>query len=70
MGKQTFAKMQKLLEENGLPGDTPALLAEAVATPSQKLIKSTISKLAKSLKRYFPTPRFNILWSTVLYGFS
>jgi len=50
MGKQTFAKMQKLLEENGLPRDTPALLAEAVATPSQKLIKTTIRKIAKSLK--------------------
>ena len=51
MGKQTFAKMQKLLEENGLPRDTPALLAEAVATPSQQLIKTTIGKLAKSLKK-------------------
>ncbi len=50
MGKQTFAKMQKLLRENGLPEDTPAILAEAVSTPNQKLVKSTISKLAKSLK--------------------
>ena len=54
MGKQTFAKMQKLLEENGLPRDTPALLAEAVATPSQRLIKTTISELAKSLKKDTP----------------
>ena len=50
MGKQTFAKMQKLLEENGLARDTPALLAEAIATPNQKLIQTTIGKLAKSLK--------------------
>ena len=50
MGKQTFAKMQKLLRENGLPEDTPAILAEAVSTPNQKLVKTTISKLAKLLK--------------------
>ena len=50
MGKQTFVKMQKLLWENGLPEDTPALLAEAVSTPNQKLVKTTISKLAKLLK--------------------
>ena len=35
MGKKTFSKMQKLLAEHGLPDDTPALLAEAVATPEQ-----------------------------------
>ena len=50
MGKQTFSKLQKLLEEHGLPENTPALLAEAVATPNQKLTQTTISELAKLLK--------------------
>ncbi len=47
MGKKTFSKMQKLLAEYGLPDDTPAILAEAVATPEQKLKRTTIIKLAK-----------------------
>lgn len=51
MGKQTFSRMQKKLKEHGLPEDTPALLAEAVATPSQKLTRTTISKLSKFLKK-------------------
>ena len=50
MGKQTFSKLQKLLKEHGLPENTPALFAEAVATPNQKLTRTTISELAKSLK--------------------
>ena len=41
--------MQKLLAEHGLPDDTPALLAEAVATPEQRLKRTTISKLATLL---------------------
>ena len=49
MGKKTFSKMQKLLAEYGLPDDTPAILAEAVATPEQKLQRTTIIKLAKML---------------------
>ena len=49
MGKKTFSKMQKLLAEYGLPDDTPALLAEAVATPEQTLKRTTIIKLAKIL---------------------
>ena len=51
MGKQTFSKMQKMLEKYGLPEDTPALLAEAVATPNQKLMRTTIGRLAKLLKQ-------------------
>ena len=49
MGKKTFSKMQKLLAEHGLSDDTPALLAEAVATPEQTLKRTTIIKLAKML---------------------
>ena len=49
MGKKTFSKMQKLLAEHGLPDDTPALLAVAVATPEQTFKRTTISKLAKML---------------------
>ena len=49
MGKRTFGKMQALLEDHGLPADTPALLAEAVATPDQKLTRTTMGELAAQL---------------------
>ena len=49
MGKRTFGKMQALLEDHGLPADTPALLAEAVATPDQKLTRTTMGELATQL---------------------
>lgn len=49
MGKRTFGKMQALLEDHGLPADTPAILAEAVATPDQKLTRTTMGELATQL---------------------
>ena len=49
MGKRTFGKMQKMLEAHGLPADTPALLAEAVATSEQKLTRTTMGALAEKL---------------------
>ena len=33
----------------GLPGDTPALLAEAVSTPAQRLHRTTIAALAEEM---------------------
>ena len=36
MGKRSFSQLQKKLASQGLPDDTPALLAEAVSTPQQK----------------------------------
>ena len=63
MGKKTFSKLQKLLAEHGLPDDTPALLAEAVATSEQKLKRTTISNLAKLLNSdSSPNP------ALILYG--
>lgn len=49
MGKRTFPLLQKALEEQGLPADTPALLAEAISTPDQKLIFTTMGALAQQL---------------------
>ena len=49
MGKRTFAGLAKRLIEHGLPGDTPALLAEAVSTPAQKITRFTIETLAHHL---------------------
>ena len=63
MGKKTFSKIRKLLLEHGLPDDTPAILAEAVTTPEQKLKRTTISNIANLLESdSSPNP------ALILYG--
>lgn len=49
MGKRTFPALAAALIAHGLPPDTPALLAEAVSTPDQRLHRSTVTALAKTL---------------------
>ncbi|WP_299280918.1 uroporphyrinogen-III C-methyltransferase [uncultured Tateyamaria sp.] len=50
MGQRTFPAFAEMLMEAGLPGNTPALLAEGVSTPQQALHRSTVSELAKKLE--------------------
>lgn len=50
MGKRTFAGLAARLVEHGLPGDTPAMLAEAVSTPAEKLTRYTVTSLATHLE--------------------
>jgi uroporphyrin-III C-methyltransferase len=49
MGKRTFPVLAAALIAHGLSPDTPALLAEAVSTPDQRLVRSTIAGLAALL---------------------
>ncbi|HEY9019032.1 MAG TPA: uroporphyrinogen-III C-methyltransferase [Paracoccaceae bacterium] len=49
MGKRTFPALVADLVAHGLPASTPALLAEAVGHPHQRLQRSTIAELADSL---------------------
>ena len=49
MGKRTFPALAAALIAQGLPPDTPALLAEAVSTPDQRLLRSTVAALAARL---------------------
>lgn len=49
MGKRTFPALAAALIEHGLPPDTPALLAESVSTPDQRLHRSTVAALAETL---------------------
>lgn len=49
MGKRTFAALAEALIARGLPGDTSALLAEAVGKPEQVLSRGTVSTLAARL---------------------
>jgi uroporphyrin-III C-methyltransferase len=49
MGKRTFPALARALIAHGLPSNTPALLAEAVSTPEQRLVRSTVAELAATL---------------------
>jgi uroporphyrin-III C-methyltransferase len=49
MGKRTFPGLAARLVAAGLPGTTPAMLAEAVSTPAEKLQWFTIDSLATYL---------------------
>lgn len=46
MGRRTFSKLAEKLMTAGLPEDTPALLAESVSTPDQKLSRMSVRELA------------------------
>lgn len=49
MGKRTFPALLSALRAKGLPGDTPAILAEAVSTPEQIVHRATVTELAEKL---------------------
>jgi uroporphyrin-III C-methyltransferase len=53
MGKRTFPKLYEILHAHGLPADTPALLAEGVSGPEQRLTRTTIAALAAQLSSAF-----------------
>lgn len=50
MGQRSFARLAEGLREHGLPGDTPALFAEAVGHPQQRLLRTTVDGLARELQ--------------------
>jgi uroporphyrin-III C-methyltransferase len=49
MGKRTFPALAEALIANGLPPTTPALLAESVSLPDQRLRRTTVADLAREL---------------------
>lgn len=49
MGKRTFPALAAALMAQGLPPDTPAMLAEAVGTPEAAYTRSTVADLAAAL---------------------
>lgn len=51
MGKRTFPRLLAMLTAHGLPGDTPAILAEGVSTPNQHVERFTVSSLAETLSK-------------------
>ncbi len=62
MGKRTFPLLVEALRSHGLPLDTPALMAESVSTPDQKLRRATIGALAEQLQSEIGTAPALILY--------
>ena len=56
MGARSFPGFAAGLIAAGLRPDTPALLAEAVGHPGQRLTRTTVAALAQSLAAQPPTP--------------
>lgn len=50
MGQRSFPDLARGLHAHGLPGDTPALFAQAVGHPGQTLVRSTVADLARLLE--------------------
>ena len=49
MGKRTFPALAAKLIEHGMSPDTPALLAESVGQTDQRIVRTTVQKLASQL---------------------
>ncbi|WP_405403256.1 uroporphyrinogen-III C-methyltransferase [Paracoccus sp. Ld10] len=64
MGQRSFPRMAQGLIDHGLPPDTPALLAEAVGHPGQRLLPGTVASLADLLSRDGPNSQPGL----ILYG--
>ena len=47
MGKRTFGELTRRLTEAGMSPETPAILAESVSTPAQKIVRGTLSTMEK-----------------------
>jgi len=62
MGKRTFPRLAETLMAHGLPGATPAILAEAVGTPDQQLQRDTVAGLAARLAQEIGTRPALILY--------
>ncbi|MDO5605358.1 MAG: uroporphyrinogen-III C-methyltransferase [Paracoccus sp. (in: a-proteobacteria)] len=54
MGQRSFPELTAGLIAHGMPADTPALIAEAVSQPGQRLRRGTIAELAAALTREGP----------------
>lgn len=68
MGKRTFPELARRLIAAGLPPDTPALLAENVSHPDQRLTRSTVQTLSDALEQETGTAPALILYGPLAPG--
>ncbi len=65
MGRRTFTILARRLMAAGLPGSTPALLAESVSRAEQHMTRSTIAELAVALEGVANTAPALILYGAL-----
>jgi uroporphyrin-III C-methyltransferase len=65
MGKRTFPKLAKILQDAGLSSETPAMLVESVSTPDQSITRGTLSSLSESLSQSIGTAPALILYGAL-----
>jgi uroporphyrin-III C-methyltransferase len=65
MGKRTFPELAARLIAAGMSADTPALLAESVGHADQRLLRTTIGKLAEQLANESVTATAVILFGAL-----
>ncbi|MDB2490388.1 uroporphyrinogen-III C-methyltransferase [Paracoccus sp. (in: a-proteobacteria)] len=68
MGQRSFPELAKGLRAHGLPGTTPALFAEAVGHPEQRLLRTDIDSLARIMARTRVTQPGLILYGPLAFG--
>jgi uroporphyrin-III C-methyltransferase len=63
MGKRTFPALAERLLAQGMSPETPAMLAESIGNADQRLVRTTIAKLAEQLAQEAVTST-----AVILYG--
>lgn len=64
MARATFPQLAARLIAQGMPPDTPALMAQGISTPAEKLHRDTLAGLARLLEHAAPDPAPTL----ILYG--
>jgi uroporphyrin-III C-methyltransferase len=54
MGRRTFPAMAAKLIAHGLPPETPALVAESLGRPDERIVRTTVADLAEQLAQAEP----------------
>ncbi|WCR10656.1 uroporphyrinogen-III C-methyltransferase [Paracoccus stylophorae] len=68
MGQRSFPELARGLRAHGLPGTTPALFAEAVGHPHQRLVRTTVEALAQMLRDATVSQPGLILYGPLAFG--
>jgi uroporphyrin-III C-methyltransferase len=68
MGRRTFPALAAMLIAHGLAPDTPALLAESLGRADERLVRTTIAKLAEQLAHAAPATTAAVILFGALAG--
>lgn len=68
MGQRSFPKLADGLHAHGLPLSTPALFAEAVGHPQQRLVRTTVGELADMMRNAEVTQPGLILYGPLAFS--